>query len=71
MEQYQDLVAFQKEYGHVDVPKSTHVNLYGWLKWQRMLFANNKLELDRKELLDKIGVDLNVGPGSLRFEDEE
>ena len=64
---YQELVEFHDKHGHVDVP-GDYSTLYWWLYLQRTQHANNKLESDRKELLEKIGVDLGFGPRSAKFE---
>ena len=56
--QYEKLVEFERKYGHCIVPKEYKENKSlgnWWVNKQRRLHTNNKLRLDRKELLDELG----------------
>jgi hypothetical protein len=55
--QYEKLVAFQRKNGHCLVPRGYKEDAsFGlWVSCQRGLHVNNKLRLDRKDLLNKIG----------------
>jgi uncharacterized protein YbgA (DUF1722 family) len=56
-QQYEKLVGFKRKNGHCNVPRGymEDVSLGKWVGTQRGLHANNKLRLDRKELLEEIG----------------
>ena len=60
MDHYRDLVAFRRAHGHFEVQK-LHGSLYRFIRMQRELNANDKLDPQRKEMLDKIGFDWNFG----------
>jgi hypothetical protein len=55
--QYEKLVAFQRKNGNCLVARGYKENasLGVWVNKQRQLLTNNKLRLDRKDLLNKIG----------------
>ena len=63
MDHYRDLVAFQRAHGHLKVPR-LHGDLYHFTWMQRALYANDKLDPQRKEMLDEIGFDWSFGPRS-------
>jgi hypothetical protein len=54
---YQQLVEFKRNNGHCIVPTEYEedASLGMWVGTQRQYHANNKLRVDRKELLDEIG----------------
>jgi hypothetical protein len=56
--QYEKLVAFKRKNGHCLVPKRYHedMSLGKWVDNQRGGHAKNELRLDRKVLLDEIGL---------------
>jgi hypothetical protein len=56
--QYEKLVEFKRENGHCLVPKRYHedMSLGKWVDNQRGGHAKNELRLDRKVLLDEIGL---------------
>ena len=55
--QYEKLVEFKRKHGNCLVPKKypEDMSLGVWVAKQRATRVTNKLRLDRKELLDKIG----------------
>jgi hypothetical protein len=54
---FEQLVKFKRFNGHCRVPKSYEQDTYlgQWVSTQRIFHKNNKLRLDRKDLLDEIG----------------
>jgi hypothetical protein len=60
-QQYEKLVEFKRKHGHCTVPhryeqdKALGKSLGIWVSMQRKYHNKNKMRLDRKELLDKIG----------------
>jgi hypothetical protein len=56
--QYEKLVDWKRKNGHCMVPRSRYEQdkpLGQWVGWQGTKHANDKMRLDRKELLDKLG----------------
>jgi hypothetical protein len=55
---YEKLVEFKRMNGHCDVPwrYERDKSLAGWIKKQRNLQRNDKIQLGRKTLLDEVGV---------------
>jgi hypothetical protein len=54
--QYEKLGEFQRKHGHCIVPHNQEAaSCAKWVCFQRHLHANNKIRVDRKELLDEIG----------------
>lgn len=56
---YDELLIFQRQYGHCNVPRSwaQHPQLYGWIRRQRYRKHNGSLSPDRESLLNSIGFD--------------
>jgi hypothetical protein len=54
---YEQLVEFKRKNGHCRVPRryQEDVTLGNWVNTQRKSHSENKLRLDRKELLEKLG----------------
>jgi hypothetical protein len=57
-QQYEHLVEFKRKNGHCMVPFKYEQNksLGRWVAKQRMYYRNNKMRLERKRLLDEIGL---------------
>lgn len=53
---YRNLLNFKERFGHTHVPKEYDSKLHFWVKNQRMSLYQNKLSVDRKLLLMKIGL---------------
>jgi hypothetical protein len=55
--QYKQLVEFKRTNGHCVVPQRNkeHRSLGVWVSTQRTIQKSNKIRLDRKDILDKIG----------------
>lgn len=57
---YQALCDYQKQHGNIDVPVSykteSGIGLGKWLRHQRKAYAQDKLNDERKELLDRLGM---------------
>jgi hypothetical protein len=55
--QYEQLVEFKRKNGHCMVPKSYEQDksLGNWVDRQRSIHKSNKIQLDRKRILDQIG----------------
>jgi glutaredoxin len=60
--QYEQLVEFKRKNGHCGVPSKCEEDAYlgNWVNNLRQLHSNNKLRLDRKDLLDDIGFVWNM-----------
>ena len=60
--QYQALVDFKEENGHLKIPTNYEPNpsLYFWIGTQRQTFKNGKLSEERIEKLLELGIDLEV-----------
>jgi hypothetical protein len=61
--QYQKLVAFKRKNGNCHVPSTYQKDpSFGtWVSWQRNFHRQNRLRLDRKNLLEELGFDSRVG----------
>ena len=59
---FEELVAYQKEHGNVQVPRyyAGSRALTNWLTTQRSLYRNGKLWPDRASKLEKLGVDFGA-----------
>jgi hypothetical protein len=55
---YEQLIAFQRQNGHCDVP-GTLKSLWRWVKTHRAFQERNVLRKDRKDLLDQLGFTWN------------
>ena len=53
---YQELCDYKQRTGHVSVSHYENPPLYKWLRKQHLLHKNKKLEPDRQELLERVGV---------------
>ena len=61
--QYEKLVALKEEYANHRVPSKKHKDdflLRSWVSIQRATYTNDKMRLDRKDLLDKVGFAWNA-----------
>lgn len=78
MKQFQDLLAFKKQFGHCRVPQSKKwKTLGGWVNNLRVVYnrdPENGVRPDRKEMLDTVGFIWNAGadrPGNdARWEEQ-
>jgi len=58
IEKYNQLKAFKKQHGHVDLPSTGRdISLYTWTNWQRRMYREKKLSKSRKRKLKKLGFD--------------
>jgi len=60
--QYQDIVVFKEEHGHLKIPTNYERNpsLYYWIGTQRQSYKHGKLPEERIEKLIELGVDLEI-----------
>ncbi len=60
--QYQDIVDFKEEHGHLKIPTNYEKNpsLYYWIGTQRQTYKNGKLTEERIQKLIELGIDLEI-----------
>jgi hypothetical protein len=61
MKKYEALKEFHEEHGHANVRRKEEHSLGRWVNRQRMLFSKDKLRQYRKDLLDEIGFEWELG----------
>jgi hypothetical protein len=71
-QQYERLVEFKRKKGHCMVPRKYEQDksLGPWVSTQRKHHINNKLRLDRKDILDKIGFAWTAEGAQTNYDDK-
>jgi Helicase associated domain len=59
-ERYSKLVAFQERYGHCKVTENYNIGLARWVRNQRTLFKKGRLNIDRRQKLNAIGLEASI-----------
>ena len=60
---YKEVLKYYEENGNIEIPSNYNINVNGeevqlskWIDVQRSMFLQGKLSLDKKEMLDKVGM---------------